>query len=257
MKSKYDQFRKLHRGDVLFVLANAWDAESAKMLESCGYAAIGTSSAAVASVLGYPDGEVMPFGEYLTMIRRIAASVSIPVTVDMEMGYGKTPEQVYDNLQRLIDVGVAGINIEDSEMVNSQRSLRCSEEFSELLSGLRAKLEAHGESLFLNVRCDTYLLKVENVREETAERVKRYEAAGADGIFLPFICEESAIRHARSLTSLPLNVMVMPDLPDLGQLNELGVKRVSMGPFLQMKTYHTSGEIARLVLAENTLKPLV
>src|ERR1044071_7327272 len=114
MASKFETFKKLHTGGDLFILPNAWSAESAMLLEQCNYPAVGTSSAAVAAGLGYSDGEGMPFEDYFFIIRRIAASVAIPVTIDMEMGYGKIDAAIYDNLRMLIEVGIAGINIEDS-----------------------------------------------------------------------------------------------------------------------------------------------
>src|SRR3954463_682285 len=109
MVSKFETFKKLHAAADLFILPNAWSPESAILLEQCGYPAVGTSSAAVAAGLGYSDGEGMPFEDYFFIIKRIAASVAIPVTIDMEMGYGRIDAAVYDNLRRLVDVGVAGI----------------------------------------------------------------------------------------------------------------------------------------------------
>lgn len=257
MASPFETFKNLHTAEQLFILPNAWDAESAVILQDCNYSAVGTSSAAVASVLGYADGECMPFTEYLMIIRRIASSVKIPVSVDMEMGYGKTNQEIFENIQKLLDTGIAGINIEDSEIVSGKRSLRDSTDFADRIFYLNRQLQQSQQSLFINVRCDTYLLGVKNAREETATRVKAYEEAGADGIFLPFIKEEEDIVHAVAGTRLPLNVMAIPGLPPTAKLEHLGVKRVSMGPFLQMKTYSHARELAKTVIDRKDIKPIL
>jgi 2-methylisocitrate lyase-like PEP mutase family enzyme len=122
--TKFEEFNSLHHAKELFVLPNAWDAKSAMMLEEAGFKAIGTSSAAVASALGYIDGEGMSFNEYLYVAKRIIASVKIPVTIDMEMGYGKSNEDILKNLLALTELGVAGINIEDSCIEGVNRALK-------------------------------------------------------------------------------------------------------------------------------------
>lgn len=257
MASKFETFKTLHTGDELFILPNAWDAASAMIFQESNYPAVGTSSAAVAASLGYQDGEEMPFHEYLTIIRRIAASVNIPVTVDMEMGYGKTEEAVYANLQKLLEAGVAGINIEDSRMEKGKRTPGEAKELVRTVEFIKNKLSIASQFLFINVRCDTYLLKVNDRENETAHRLKLYESAGADGIFLPFISEEQDIAREIANTRLPLNVMAIPDLPDLDRLNRLGVKRVSMGPFLHNKTYSKASELAKKIIEQKSLKPIL
>jgi len=183
------KIKALHTANELFILPNAWDAASAAILQSCNYPAVGTSSAAVATALGYADGEEMPFEEYMIIIQRIAASVNVPITVDMEMGYGKSVDAVYNNLNKLMNDGVVGVNIEDSMITNGKRSLKDAKEFSSLLAFIKTKLNENERSLFVNVRCDTYLLDVNNKVKETTQRLRLYESAGADGVFLPFISE--------------------------------------------------------------------
>src|ERR1041384_5945478 len=114
MATAFQQFKQLHHSSALFLLPNIWDAKSAQILEKENYAAIATSSAAVANALGYQDGEDMPFEDYLFIIKRILAVVKIPLTIDMEMGYGKINEEIYANCRTLAKLGVAGINLEDS-----------------------------------------------------------------------------------------------------------------------------------------------
>lgn len=257
MATQFQKFKALHTANELFILPNAWDAASAALVQKCNYPAVGTSSAAVATSLGYQDGEGMPFEEYLIIIQRIAASVNIPVTIDMEMGYGKSPEGIYKNVQKLLKAGVVGINIEDSTIANGDRLLKDPKEFSGLVTLIKKKLKDDKQFLFVNVRCDTFLLNVNDKESETAQRLRLYESAGADGIFLPFISDEDHISKAVACTSLPLNVMAIPALPDLGRLQQLGVKRVSMGPFLQKKTYNKAEELAKKVLEQRSIKPIL
>lgn len=257
MSANFEKFKSLHQAKELFVLPNAWDAKSAMLFEEHHFPAVGTSSAAVAASLGYQDGENMPFNEYLFVIQRILASVRIPVTIDIEMGYGKTKEQILENIIRITDLGAAGINIEDSVIHHSQRSLQDAVDFANVIEYIKNGLASTNRSLFINLRCDTYILNVPDKSKETTQRLKVYEAAGADGIFLPFIQEEKDIALAVSHTKLPINVMCVPGLPDFETLQALGVKRVSMGPFLFNKAYQTAGELSEKVLAQKNFSPIL
>jgi 2-methylisocitrate lyase-like PEP mutase family enzyme len=238
-------------------LPNAWDAKSAQVFQENGFQAVGTSSAAVASGLGYEDGEGMPFEDYLFAIRRIVASVKIPVTIDLEMGYGKSDDRIIQNIEQLIGLGIAGINIEDSVIVNSKRSLADAGEFASRIRAIRTHLSAKKLPLFINIRCDTYILNVNDVQSETASRIKLYNKTGADGIFLPCIKMEEDIAAAVHSTKLPLNVMCIPGLPDFDVLNKLGVKRASMGPFLFNKVYKHASALGEKILDNNSFKSIL
>lgn len=257
MSSKFQKFKALHHAPELFVLPNAWDARSAIIFQEKQFPAIGTSSAAVANSLGYEDGENMPFADYLFVIKRIVASVQIPLTLDMEMGYGETNDEIVANITKLVELGVVGINIEDSMIQASKRSLRDAEKFGKTIEYIKNKLQSQKMDLFINVRCDTYILNVDNKQKETISRLKRYESAGADGIFLPCISNEQDIAEAVANTKLPLNVMVIPGLPDLARLNELRVKRVSMGPFMFQKVYNNIGSLSESVLESKNFSPIL
>jgi 2-methylisocitrate lyase-like PEP mutase family enzyme len=257
MSSQFKNFDALHRSDQLFVLPNVWNAKSALLFQKEEIPAVGTSSAAVAESLGYRDGEEMPFAEYLFMIKRILSAIKIPLSVDIEMGYGKTSDEIFSNIQRLLDLGVAGINIEDSVIEESKRSLQNARSFAKTLEYIKGKLGSTRSSLFINVRCDTYILNVANKRKETIERVKIYEASGADGIFLPCISNEEDITEAVDATRLPLNVMCIPGLPGFETLNKLGVKRVSMGPFLFNKVYHGISDFSKAIVNDNSFSPIL
>ena len=243
MSIHFEQFKTLHQGADLLILPNAWDTKSALFFQEKAFPAVGTSSAAVAASLGYDDGEKMPFEDYLFLIKRILASVKIPLTVDVEMGYGKTDEAILANLLQLGELGVAGINLEDSNISDGKRGLKDASVFARTIDYLKNKLAAKGIQLFFNIRCDTYLLNLKDKQAETQLRLSLYESAGADGIFLPCITQEEDIAEAVKNTELPLNVMCIPGLPDFATLQKLGVKRASMGPFFLNKTYQKAAEL--------------
>jgi len=247
MSSNFQKFKQLHQQNDLLVLPNAWNAKSASIFEEKQFPAVATSSAAVAESLGYRDGEGMPFMDYLFIINRIVSAIRVPLTVDIEMGYGKTNAEVYTNILKLVELGVAGINIEDSIINQSKRTLKDTKTFGSTIEYIKNRLEAEQLKLFINIRCDTYLLNIEKKREETITRLKVYETTGADGIFLPCISNENDIAEAVNNTKLPVSVMCIPGLPGFAALNKLGVKRVSMGPFMFNKIYDNIGRLSETI----------
>ena len=257
MSSNFEKFKDLHQSPGLFVLPNAWNVKSALLFQENKFPAIATSSAAVAASLGYDDGEEMPFSDYLFIINRIASSVQVPLSVDIETGYGKSDEDIYTNILKLIDLGVVGINIEDSIIHKSGRVLKNEKLFAKTVEYIKNKLGADNLNLFINIRCDTYILNVENKKQETNKRLKVYESTGADGVFLPCIATEEDIAEAISNTKLPLNVMCVPGLPDFETLNKLGVKRASMGPFLFNKVYENINGFSQAITATKSFSPIL
>ena len=247
MSSNFQKFKQLHQQSDLLVLPNAWNAKSASIFEEKQFPAVATSSAAVAESLGYRDGEGMPFMDYLFIINRIVSAIRVPLTVDIEMGYGKTNAEVYTNILKLVELGVAGINIEDSIINQSKRTLKDTKTFGSTIEYIKNRLETEQLQLFINIRCDTYLLNIEKKREETIKRLKVYETTGADGIFLPCISNENDIVEAVNNTKLPVSVMCIPGLPGFAALNKLGVKRVSMGPFMFNKIYDNIGRLSETI----------
>ena len=227
-------FNELHSQNTPLLLCNVWDVPSAKMAESLGYHAIGTSSAAIAAQLGYNDGENMPFQDLYQVVTRIKNNTTLPLTVDIEAGYSRNPSQVYDHIESLLGLGIVGINIEDS-LVKEERKLVDATEFAKLILYLRSRLNEEGRKLFINVRTDTFVLNVPDTLVETEKRIKLYDEAGADGIFIPCITKEADIQMLVEKTNLPINVMCMPDLPSFNKLKDLGIKRISMGDFLFAK----------------------
>lgn len=227
------------------------------MLQESGFPAIATSSAAVANSLGYEDGENMSFSDYLFVIRRMLQSINVPLTVDIETGYGENDEAIADNIFVLAGLGVAGINIEDSAIGKTGRTLKNPEAFSNSVSHIKAKLQSKNLKLFINVRCDTHILNVPSKQQETIKRIKVYNTSGADGIFVPCISNEQDITEVLSHTQLPLNVMCIPGLPGLDKLRELGVKRVSMGPFMFKKVYENIHKLSKAIISTRTFSPLL
>jgi 2-methylisocitrate lyase-like PEP mutase family enzyme len=256
MKSNHEKFKELHSQKELLLLPNAWDARSAIMLQECKYPAIATSSAAVATSLGYDDGEKMSFVDYLFVVRRMLASIKIPLTVDIETGYGENDEEIAINVCRLAELGVAGINIEDSIIDETGRILNDPTAFAKTINHIKATLRSKDLDLFINVRCDTHILNVADKQKETIRRIGIYNSSLADGIFIPCIIDEEEIAEAVSHSKLPINVMCIPNLSALDALNALGVKRVSMGPFMFQKVYASIDKVTKDITSSRTFTPL-
>lgn len=227
----FQEFKKLHgQSDPLYI-GNVWDVNSALLFEKMGYKAIGTSSAAIAASLGYKDGEVMSFDELLHVVETIKSRTSLPLTVDLEAGYSRDAKEILKNIVQLCKLGVAGINLEDSVVDGGNRRMVDAKEFSETIRFLKSRLLEEGFHIFFNIRTDFFVMGLDNPLKETIARVMLYEKSGADGIFVPCVTDENDIQKIVNSVSLPVNVMAMPNLPVFSTLQELGVKRVSMGPF--------------------------
>lgn len=222
-------FTQLHQQNKPLLLANVWDVTSALAARKSGYQAIGTSSAAIAAMLGYDDGEGIPFDELLYIVSRIRAACDLPLSVDIEAGYGESAGKIVSHLSRLAALGVVGVNIEDSSVVGGVRQLDDATHFARRLAAIRQALDEEGCPMFLNIRTDTYLLNHAQALQETLERGRLYDAAGADGLFVPCLTSERDITAISAALTLPLNVMGMPRLPEFATLENAGVKRISMG----------------------------
>lgn len=251
----FETFSKLHQAETPLLLGNIWDVHSAVIFERAGYAAVGTSSMAVARSWGYDDGENLPFDTLLQVVKRVTAVVRIPVTVDLEGGYSRTVAGIVEHIKALHQVGVAGINLEDT-IPAATRQLRPMPEFQTLLAAVADSLSRDNITIFLNVRTDAFLLGMPNALAETLTRIKAYESLGADGIFVPGITAASDIQQVVRTTPLPVNVMCMPTLPDFNTLGNLGVKRISMGPFLQNHVHVKTEQAAQAVMQQQHFSSL-
>jgi len=231
-----ERFRALHTGPRLLVLPNAWDAISARLIEEAGFPAIATSSAGVAWALGYADGERISRGEMLAVVRRIVLGVRIPVTADVEAGYGATPEAAAETARGVIAAGAIGLNLEDA--TDEGRLL----DLTLQVERLRAVREAGAAArvpLVVNARTDAFEMKQWSPAERFTAAVRRanaYRAAGADCLFVPHVSDAGTVERLAREIAGPLNVIAGPPAPPLGELEALGVRRASLGPRIVQAT---------------------
>jgi 2-methylisocitrate lyase-like PEP mutase family enzyme len=227
------QFRSLHHADTPLVLVNAWDVASARIVAAAGATAIATTSAGVAWSLGAPDGDLLGRELAVGLIERISAAVSLPVTADIEAGFGATPDEVAGTVRAVVQAGAVGVNIEDAHH-DGGAALR---DVDDQCARLTAARTGAGEvPLFINARIDTYLRGVGGV-EETVERANRYIAAGADGIFVPGVVDPDTISTLVAAIAAPLNILTGPGAPPVGELAKLGVARISLGSGVAQAAY--------------------
>ena len=232
-----------------FVLPNAWDAGSARILEQVGFSAIATTSAGIAWSCGVPDGEALDRDTMLEHVRRIAEVVSVPVTADLEAGYGDTADEVGETVARAMELGAVGANLEDAE---AGGLFGIDEAVHRIVA---ARAAAPRGSFVLNARTDTYFAgTTEDPFAETVRRAVRYVDAGADCVFVPGVVEEDTIRRLAAAIPGPLNVVAgLANTIDAPSLFSLGVKRVSLGGSLARATYSTLERAGRELLGSGTL----
>lgn len=228
---KAEQFRKLHHGPRLLLLPNAWDVVSARILEECGHPAIATSSAAIAFSLGYPDGQRISRDEMLEVAGRIARAVEIPVTADLEAGYGTTVKDMVETVKAAIAAGVVGMNLEDvtGDDESSLVALPLQVEKIRAICETAKSLAVH---FVLNARTDIYLMPIgpEATRfERTVERLRAYRDAGASCLFAPCLYDRETIAKLVKAVEAPINILANPACPAIAELEKIGVARVSAG----------------------------
>jgi 2-methylisocitrate lyase-like PEP mutase family enzyme len=224
----------LHRPGEPVVLINAWDVVSAKLVERSGARAIATTSAGVAWALGYPDGERIPRDEMLSVVERIAHAVSLPVTADLEAGYGPRASDVADTVRLAIEAGAVGMNLEDAigEHDAGGARLLALDAAVERVAAARSAAAATDIHFVINARTDVFLRAVGDPATRLAHAVERanaYRAAGADSLFVPGVRDAETIGALARGIDGPLNVVVSPGIPPLAELARLGVGRVSLG----------------------------
>ena len=230
---KARQFGELHVPGTPLVLFNVWDAGSAKAVTAGGAKAIATSSWSVAHANGFADGEQLPLPVAIESLRRIVSVTDLPVTVDLESGYGETPEALTRSIALAIDVGAVGCNLEDS--VPADGRLRTAADQTVRIRSARRAAEAAGLPFFINARTDVFLQRPaaqhnEAMVSEALERAKQYRDAGADGLFTPGLVDIRLIARLATASPLPLNVMLREGTPPLKALADHAVARVSHGP---------------------------
>jgi 2-methylisocitrate lyase-like PEP mutase family enzyme len=272
-KEKAERFCELHYTGKMLVLPNIWDPLGALLMENLGYPAAATASAAIAYANGYNDKEKIPFNDLLELLKKITASVNLPVTADIESGYADNNTQLQENIKLLLNAGIVGINIEDTD--HKTGSFQSIEFQCNKIRLIRKVADEIGIPLFINARTDVYLHEknfaaAEARFDEIIKRGLAYKEAGADGFFPIMLKEEENIKQLIGRIKLPLNIITFPGIPDLKTLSKLGVARVSLGPSLlktaikamkelaiQLKDYEGLSSITGNEITSDYLKGLV
>ncbi|RKS80268.1 2-methylisocitrate lyase-like PEP mutase family enzyme [Motilibacter peucedani] len=238
----------LHSG-AGFVLPNAWDAGSARILEQVGFPAVATTSAGIAWSRGVPDGGALGRDDVLEEVGRIVAAVRVPVTADLEAGYADSPAGVGRTVARAVELGAVGANLED---VVEGRLLDVDDGADRVAA---ARAAAPRASFVLNARTDTYFVGARHDPfDDTVERARRYLAAGADCVFVPGVADADTIRRLVDAIPGPLNVVAgLAGTIDAATLLSLGVRRVSLGGGLARAAYSGLERAGRELLATGTL----
>ena len=248
---KAKRFAELHVKGAPLLLYNAWDAGSAKSILEAGAKAIATSSWSVAEAQGYRDGEAIPIELAEQIVARIAATIDVPVTVDFEGGYSEADGELADNVARLLDLGVIGINFEDRVVKGS--GLYDVDRQARRITAIRKAAEQKGVGLFINARTDLFLGQGGDPAQsvgEALDRAKAYAAAGASGFFIPGLRDDALIGRICEGVTLPVNVMVMDGVPSADRLSQLGVSRISYGPIPYIRAMGALQQEAKKAFAE-------
>ena len=257
-QAKAASFRVLHSGREILLLPNVWDVASARLIEESGFKAAATSSAGIAFSLGYPDGQRISREQMLAVIARIAKAVRVPVTADVEAGYGKTPEDAGRTARAVVEAGAVGMNLEDaigdspSVLVELPLQLEKIRAVREMASRLRVPL-------VLNARTDMYLLQIGDPAErydETVRRLSAFREAGADCVFAPGLRDAPTIGRLVADLKCPINILAGPGSPSVPELSKLGVARVSLGSATMRATVGCLRRIAQELKATGTYSNL-
>ncbi|MGW9207369.1 isocitrate lyase/PEP mutase family protein [Embleya sp. NPDC055664] len=240
-------FRALHTSAAPLALANVWDAAGARLVVEAGARAVATTSAGVAWGLGAADGDLLGRDRALELIARVVAAVEVPVTADIESGFGVDPDGVAETVRGVLAAGAVGINLEDSSH-GGPTPLRPIADQAARIAAARAAADAADVPLYLNARVDTYLRGTGEPADrlrETLDRASAYLAAGADGIFVPGVVDPPTIAALTASLTAPLNILVGPGAPDVAELGRLGVARVSLGSAVAEAAYAVVRRAAR------------
>lgn len=233
-KNYYEYFKSLHYQKNPLILYNCWDVASAKAIEKGGSKAIATSSFSMAETWGFSDGEQLPLENVLWFISKIAESVTVPLTVDIEGVYAVNNEDLENNLEQLFQLNICGINFEDQKVNNHNNELWSILDQSKrikIIQQVAFKLE---KKVFINARTDIFFKETRHsldLVDKAIERTYAYADAGADCIFIPGLSDRKLIESFVQKSPLPVNVMVRESMISNNELQEIGVKRISYGPF--------------------------
>jgi len=241
--SKTSLLRQLHQGPKILVLPNAWDVASARIFETTGFPAIATTSAGVANSLGYPDVERLTRDQMLDVVGRIVKAVSVPVTADVEAGYG----DALKTAQALVELGAAGMNLEDT---TGEASLVDIPTQVKIIEGIRSNTD-----LVINARTDVLMFSIGDPAtrlERTLERVRAFRNAGADCVFVPGLRDAATIGKLVQAARCPINILAGAGTPSIAELQQLGVARVSIGSGAMRATMGLTQRIAKELFEHGT-----
>ncbi|WP_018685753.1 isocitrate lyase/PEP mutase family protein [Actinokineospora enzanensis] len=248
-------FHGLHTGGEVLALANAWDVASAAIAAAAGSPAVATTSAGVAWSLGAADGDALDRTLAVDLVARVVSAVDVPVTADIESGFGATAAEVADTIRAVLAAGAVGVNIEDSH-ASENGPLRAVAEQSDRLAAARAAADEAGVDLYLNARTDTYLRGVgadaEERFAETVARATAYLAAGASGIFVPGLTDLDTLGRLVREIPAPVNAMVHPGAPSVAELKAVGVARASLGAAIAQSAYALARRATEELLGAGT-----
>jgi 2-methylisocitrate lyase-like PEP mutase family enzyme len=225
------QFRLLHRGPGILLLPNVWDAASARIIEEAGFPAIATTSAGIAYSLGYPDGQRIAPGEMIARIGRIARAVKVPVTADVEAGYGSGPEDAARTTREIIQAGAVGLNLEDASGDPDHPLLDLPLAVEKIKAVRKAAMRLRAP-IVVNGRTDVYLLPGGDPAaqyDEARRRLIAYRDAGAECVFAPGLKDPETIGRLVRDLQCPVNILAVSGTPPVSELKKLGVARVSLG----------------------------
>jgi 2-methylisocitrate lyase-like PEP mutase family enzyme len=262
-KEKAEMFLKYHHDKEILVLLNSWDIGSSKLIEACGYKAVATTSMGIAASLGYPDCQVIQLPEMIEVITGIINAVEVPVTVDIEAGYGNNLNEIIDSVKKIVATGIVGINIEDSIDLNPV--LIDEMEFCERISAIRALSDSMGFHLVMNARTDSFYTSTGSTQEKLSESIRRgnkYREAGADCIFVQPVWEKDTIATLVKEINAPINILANPSIgagvtPSISELQDLGVARVSLGSGLMKATLALIKKVANELSEKGTYNILL
>ena len=227
--NKAELFRAMHRGPPLLILPNAWDAISARIIVAAGFPAIATTSGGVAWALGYADGEAAPWDEVVAATQRIARAVAVPVTADIETGYGETPEAVGRSIGEIIAAGAVGVNLEDG-LKTGTPPIRSLADSVARIGAAREAARAAGVPIVINARIDLYIKNIgddESRFDEAVARGRAYLAAGADCVYPIALRDSETMGRLVAALGAPVNINVRAGSPNVAELEALGVRRAS------------------------------
>lgn len=250
-RERAELFGGFHRGPDILIVLNAWDAGSARVFELAGARAIATTSGGLAAAHGYPDGERMPLALLAQAVAEITRVVSVPVSVDLETGFGRTPQAAAQAAELMLNAGAVGINIEDGS--------EAPELLVEKIAAIGEMARGRGIPLFINARTDVYLRRIGDEATRTDESLRRlaqYAAAGAGGGFVIGQAGAGVIARLAKESPLPLNVMVQPGTPTIPELRAMGVRRVSIGGSATYAALSLARQVAQELLTAGTYSAL-